>query len=170
MGSILSELCPAILSAIGCLIMLVSYITFQKLKTMWFAIAGIGNSLVVVFGFPESRTASCYMQCILGTYFPLLSMMASALITWTIYLMFYPPKNQGAVKWVIISKTRIMVVWGTPLVFTILPFFSNSYGSDGGHRYGLIDRFYAEVISNLIGIAGLRLMTGNTKLASSWFL
>ena len=161
MGNILIELCPAILSAIGCLIMLISYITFQKLRTnfgnisMWFAIAGLGNSLVFVFGFPKSPSASCYMQCILGTYFPLLSMLASALITWTIYLMFYPPKNQGAVKWVIISKTRILVVWGTPFLFAMLPFFTNSYGYDGGHRYIYynIMKFHVLPLSN-IGTAG----------------
>lgn len=125
-------LIPSILSVCGCLFIILSYFTFIKLQSsvgrfiLWFALSGLGNALYPFFGSPSDGTVICYLQSMIGTYFLLSNVFTSTILSHLLYCIFYIP-SYPKIK---ISRYHYLFSWGLPLIFTALPFITDSYGRE----------------------------------------
>ncbi len=129
------EFVPAILSILGGSFMLLSFAVFPKLRnpfgkiSMWLAISGIGTGLYPLMGNHGVRSALCYIQSFVGTYFTLVSMFTSTIIVTAIYQIFYSSTVSSIVTFDV-TLLKIAYAWGLSAVLSLLPFTTNSYGID----------------------------------------
>jgi len=138
----------AAFSFIGSTFIITCFIKFKELRSfayrlvLWVAISdwwnAIGNMMGDVGGYSASesgpsRSSACRFQAILISYFELTSILWSAAIAFTLHLAFLREDTRfSAVE--IDSRARWyhVTIWCIPLVLTMLPLTTDSYGDTGG--------------------------------------
>jgi hypothetical protein len=136
-----SVVIPSILSIFGSLFIIVSYVTFQKLRSsvgtyvLWFALSGFGNSLYPFLGSGDDGSPLCIIQSLIGTYFLLSTFFTSTILSHLLYSIFHRPSRQP----IQISILEYLYCWGLPIILVCIPFTTNSYGRDN-------DRFISDTL------------------------
>jgi hypothetical protein len=125
----------AILTAISCGFVMLSFALFPRLRTnygklsMWFAISGMGAASYIFLGSSVAKSPKCYIQGWIGTYFHTSALFTSTVISHMLYRMFYPLRSDSTSK-IAVTYQYALWAWGTPALFALLPFTTSSVGVD----------------------------------------
>ena len=125
----------AIITAISCGFILLSFTLFSRLRTnygqlsMWFAVSGLGASSYLFLGSSTPQSPKCYIQGWIGTYFHTSALFTSTVISHMLYRMFYP-LQAGTSDKIKVTYQYVLWAWGAPALFALLPFTTNSIGVD----------------------------------------
>lgn len=118
----------------------ISFFIFKELHTpsnlfaTWISISNIGMSLFPFFGQPKNKTLLCNIQGFIGTYFILVRIIVSALMTSVIYILLYPKKKGKKVKKIRVTIGHTIFAWIIPGIISSIPLITFSYSKDSGDR------------------------------------
>jgi hypothetical protein len=126
----------ACLSGIGCLIMIAlfhlkSAIKVKKVNHIIYriAICDLFASIGIALGEPRDRTVLCWIQSIMTSYFPLVSVFLTTLIAFILFAAIRKISLDS------VAQTKIYVIcWVVPLILTFLPLSTNQYGNPGENK------------------------------------
>jgi len=121
----------SLLSFFGVLLIVVSYLSFPKLRSFSFglvfymSLADLGALFSYLLGSP-SEGGVCRFQGFIQQYFELSSIIWSAVIAFTLYRAVVKLQDSAS-----LSKTYLTLGYGVPLLCAFLPLFTNSYTNTG---------------------------------------
>ena len=145
-----------ILSFFTSLSILISFFFFKKLHTpsnlllIWISISNLGISIFPFFGQPKNQSLLCNIQGFIGTYFILVRIFVSVLMTYIIYhlillILPFQQQQQQEKSGLISKKQRIkrikitigytILIWIVPGLVCLIPLLTSTYSKDSGDRF-----------------------------------
>lgn len=125
--------CIGLLSFIGSVSILILFnsrpiLMKKKINSLVFyiAISDLFATLGWIIGESEDGTIKCWFQSMMTSFFPLVSLFYTTLISIILFAVIYKK------KWGILYSNEILYgCWIFPLILTLLPLTTNSYGNPG---------------------------------------
>ena len=93
---------------------------------MWLSISDMGMGVSYFLGNPSSGDPRCYAQAMVMNFFELASVLWTVVIAYTLYRLIINQKTS-----VHLMGRFHVFAFGIPLVGTLLPLFTSSYGNTG---------------------------------------
>lgn len=126
------------LSLLGSSFIIICYLKFVNLRSFAFklvcymAIATFFLSIAAIIGNNHSHTI-CVVQAIIMSYFETSALIWAFLIAFVLHQAFLNLKETFQARMIDTYRNHFLLAgWGYPLLFTILPMTTNSYGEAGG--------------------------------------
>lgn len=123
------------ISFLGGLFVVTSFLCFDKLRAKFafehvanMALADMGSCFTYFLGAPRDRSPLCTSQAVLQQYFELASVLWATVIATTLSLAIWWRVAPPADEW---RPAIYGVAWGLPMLVSLLPFSTGSYGSAG---------------------------------------
>jgi hypothetical protein len=125
------EILVGILSTIGCVAVILTYIKFPPLRvfsgkiSLFLSIAGIGSASCLFMGSPADESIECQIQGFFYTFFANVTLTTTSYISWVMLKIFYhgfPARGK-----VDVSFPKTLAIWGIPFLLATLPLFFHEY-------------------------------------------
>mmetsp|Transcript_10616 Transcript_10616/g.25966 ORF Transcript_10616/g.25966 Transcript_10616/m.25966 type:complete len:800 (-) Transcript_10616:247-2646(-) len=124
------------ISAVGSLGIILFYASFPDLRNFsytlvfWMAVSELAYAASNLIGNPSDGSAECYAQAILQSYSILAAILWNLVIAYVLKnAILFPQKMLGITKRLPYFH---LYCWGAPLVLTVLPIATHSYGNSIG--------------------------------------
>ena len=132
----MGNLVCGILSFLGASFVVATYCWFKDLRKFAFklvfflACSDVANSLANMIGNPDEGTGACMFQALVDSFFALSSILWTTMIAYCLYstVIQRRPVDETRRK----EKKMYLFCWGFPMVVTLLPLTTSSYGQTGG--------------------------------------
>ena len=129
------------LSLLGSLFILVAFCSFKQLRVYAFklvamlSLADFFQSLGMLIGPMHNGDKMCYAQALIISYFSVVSICCTMVIAWTLYsaIILQTPNIEAR------FTRNMLFAYGLPLIGTIIPLFSGSYGEADGFCWVMSD-------------------------------
>lgn len=95
----------------------------------YICICQIGSAIGSMLGQPRNQTIACYVQSFLTNFFPF---ACSIWTTITSYMLYRVIHNLGPLD--IFSRPILALCWGLPLVLSLLPLTTDTFGNEDTDR------------------------------------
>jgi hypothetical protein len=102
----------------------------------YIALCDLFGTIGWIIGESRDGTLKCWLQSMITSYFPLVSLFLTTLIAFILFAVIYKK------HWTILFSTQLFsCCWFIPLVLTLLPLSTNQYGNPGStHGWCFLDR------------------------------
>lgn len=88
-------------------------------------------SLGMALGHPRDDSTKCWVQAIVTNIFPVAGVFWTTILSYMVYMNVYKQSPIDVFSW-----ECYCVCWGTPIILTLLPLTTNSYGYEGNANSG----------------------------------
>lgn len=119
------------IAIVACLFIVFIHLKYQRIQrkslhkvVCYIACCDIFSSIGIMIGLPQNGTFPCYLQSVLTNIFPLSGVFWTTTIAYMVYCIIY-----NAEKINVTSYRLLAITCGFPVILTILPLSTETYGS-----------------------------------------